>query len=112
MPAQIASDSFTFQGTTLETAPEALGPLRRSDDALGDFTELRHRMQQDGYLFLPGLLHRNEILSARSEIARRLADDGLLHESYPIADCIAAPAAQVNFMAEVARDNPRLDAVL
>ena len=112
MPAQIAPDSFTFQGTTLETAPEALGPLRRSDDALGDFTELRHRMQQDGYLFLPGLLHRNEILSARSEIARRLADAGLLHESYPIADCIAAPAAQVNFMAEVARDNPRLDAVL
>jgi len=35
MQAKIAQDTFTFQGSSLETAPEALGELRRSDDAHG-----------------------------------------------------------------------------
>ena len=109
---RVIPDSFTFQGAALETAPDALGALRRSDDACGDYAELRQRMQEDGYLFLPGLLDREAVLTARRAVAQRLADAGLLDPRRPVADCIAAADARVGFMAEVARDNPALDAVL
>lgn len=112
MDQQNTDDSFTFQGAALETAPTALGELRRSDDAAGDFAELRRRMQEDGYLFLPGLLDREAVIAARHQVAQRLAAADLLDPSYPIADCIAAPEAKVGFMASVAKDNPELDAVL
>ncbi|MDE0965561.1 MAG: phytanoyl-CoA dioxygenase family protein [Candidatus Latescibacteria bacterium] len=112
MQAKIAQDTFTFQGSSLETAPEALGELRHSDDAHGDYAELRRRMQEDGYLFLPGLLDREAVLTARREIAQRLADAGHLHPDHPSEACIAAPGARIDFLASVAQDNPQLDAVL
>ena len=109
---QVAADSFTFRGSSLETAPDALGALRRSEDAAGDFHELRRRMQEDGYLFLPGYLDRQAVIEARREVAHRLAAAGLLDDSHPAEACIAAPGKGVGFMAELARDNPALDAVL
>ena len=112
MQTQIAPDTFTFQGNSLETTPDALGELRRSDDASGDFAELRRRMQEDGYLYLPGLLDREAVVAARREIAQRLADAGFLHPDRPSEACIATPGARIDFLASVAKDNPPLDKVL
>ncbi len=112
MDTSAVADSFTFKGAELEATPSALGTLRCSDDASGDYDELRRRMQEDGYLFMPGLLDREAVLEARREVARRLAEAGLLDPTRPVEECIAAPEAEVGFMAEVARDNPQLDAVL
>ena len=112
MDTSAVVDSFTFKGVELEATPSALGTLRCSDDASGDYAALRQRMQEDGYLFMPGLLDREAVLEARHEVARRLAEAGLLDPTRPVEECIAAAGAEVGFMAEVARDNPQLDAVL
>ncbi|MBR46297.1 MAG: phytanoyl-CoA dioxygenase [Rhodospirillaceae bacterium] len=112
MDTSAVADSFTFKGVELEATPSALGTLRCSDDASGDYAALRQRMQEDGYLFMPGLLDREAVLEARHEVARRLAEAGLLDPTRPVEECIAAAGAEVGFMAEVARDNPQLDAVL
>ncbi|NKB69905.1 MAG: phytanoyl-CoA dioxygenase [Candidatus Latescibacteria bacterium] len=104
--------TFTFHEAPLETAPQALAPLRRSDDAADDFSELRRRMHQDGYLFLPGHLDRQGVLAARHTVTQRLADTGLLAPDRPTIDCIAAANTQTGFMAELAQDNPELDRVL
>ena len=112
MDTSAVADSFTFKGVELEATPSALGTLRCSDDASGNYAALRQRMQEDGYLFMPGLLDREAVLEARHEVARRLAEAGLLDPTRPVEECIAAAGAEVGFMAEVARDNPQLDAVL
>ena len=112
MDTSAVADSFTFKGVELEATPSALGTLRCSDDASGDYAALRQRMQEDGYLFMPGLLDREAVLEARHEVARRLAEVGLLDPTRPVEECIAAAGAEVGFMAEVARDNSQLDAVL
>ena len=59
------AETFTFKGEALETAPAAVGALRRSDEAVGDVDELRRRMQEDGFLFMPGLLNRDQVVAAR-----------------------------------------------
>ena len=112
MKLQIASDTFTFDGAALETGAETLGQLRRSDDAAYDYDELRRRMAADGYLYLPGQLDRDEVITARHAVARRLADANLLAPSRPVEDCIAGEGVRVGCMAEVARDNPELDKAL
>jgi ectoine hydroxylase-related dioxygenase (phytanoyl-CoA dioxygenase family) len=106
------ADRFTFSGGPLETAAAALGPLRRSDDAAGDFDELRRRMDKDGYLFMPGLLVRDQVAAARKRVAQKMATAGFLAEGRPVEECVAAPGAEINFMPEAARENPELEAVL
>ena len=108
----IVSKPFTFQGQQLEIQPSALGDLRRSDDVADDFSTLKQRMEEDGYLFLPGYLNRDAVVAARLQVAQRLAEAGLLDPRHPLEACIAAPGAQVDFMAEVTHNNPALDEVL
>ncbi|MGN6697619.1 MAG: phytanoyl-CoA dioxygenase family protein, partial [Thermomicrobiales bacterium] len=64
------------RGVVLDTAPSALGELRRSDDVAGDFPTLRRRFAEDGYLYLPGYLDRAAVLAARGAIAEHLAAAG------------------------------------
>ena len=103
---------ITYKGDPLDTSARAYGELRRSDDAAGDVEELRHRMEEDGYLFLPGLLDRDQVLAARHTVAERFAAEGMLAEGHPIDDCIAGPGVHVGFRADVAADNAALDRVL
>lgn len=106
------SAMFTFAGRGLDTASNALGPLRRSDDAAEDYAELRRRMEEDGYLFLPGLLRRGEVAEARRRVAEKLQAAGLLLLGSDPEACLAAPDAGINFMPEAAKDNPELMRVL
>ena len=63
-----------------------IGPLRRSP-ADGDPAELNRRLDEDGYLFLPGALDPDLVLAARREVFGRLAAVGEIRE--PAADGIA-----------------------
>lgn len=60
--------------------PEHLGLLKDSSHLLDDPEAMRQRMEQEGYLFLPGCLDRDEVLDARREMLRRLAASGYLAE--------------------------------
>ena len=63
---------LTYLGRIVDTSPSSFGELRSSNDVLQDPVALNGRMAEDGYLFLPGLLNREEVLAAREEILKRL----------------------------------------
>ena len=107
---------LTYGGNALDM--EQVGLLRRSDDALHDRDELHRRMREDGYLFLPGLLDRNQVIEARRELCDRLFKAGMLDYAHPAMECVAAPQAQIDaaatrpFMPQLARDNAPLAKVI
>lgn len=75
---QVTATPPTAAGRPLDTDSGAFGELRASDDAEHDAAELRRRLDADGYLFLPGYLHRADVLAARRELLDRLSQLGWL----------------------------------
>src|SRR5690242_19099481 len=76
-------------GVPLNTGPDVFGLLNNSSDAIDSTDELRERMRRDGYLFLPGYLNRDEVLEARREVTRRLAEQGCLEDRSDPMDSVA-----------------------
>ncbi|KAJ4289644.1 hypothetical protein N0V90_010973 [Kalmusia sp. IMI 367209] len=58
-------------------SPEQVGPLRQSSPDM-PVEELRRRYREDGYVFLKGLLPRDDVLKARQEYFEMLAPSGVL----------------------------------
>jgi hypothetical protein len=88
--------TLTTQDLPLDTSEAALGDLRNSTELVNDPEALRERMREDGYLFLRGYLDADEVLAARAEITRRLADLGALDESYPAIEAIGRPGGKAD----------------
>jgi hypothetical protein len=103
---------LTARGLELDLTPEAFGLLRASSQIANDAAALRARMQEDGYLFLPGLLDREEVLTARRVITGRLAAEGHLDPDHPELDAVARPGVQMTFRPDLALHNPPLDEIL
>lgn len=104
---------LTYRGEVMDAGADSLGELRRSDDAVTDMGELHRRMTQDGYLYLPGQLDRDQVLEARAEVLRRLTAQGVVDdESHPLMEGVVRPGKTVAFAPELARDNPPLMRVL
>ncbi len=87
---------LTALGKELDISPDAFGWLRRSAiDLVDDAPSLRARLQEDGYLYLPGYLNRDEVLAARHAAiggghnpALDLADARLQSEREVIAEAL------------------------
>jgi hypothetical protein len=103
---------LTYRGRTLDTSPTRLGALRDSRDILDDPAALRRRAEEDGYLFLPKLLDRGEVLAAGEEIMRRLGAGGWLDPAFPVQDGIPGPDVKSGFVPGLARDNEALEKVI
>ncbi|MBT3342282.1 MAG: phytanoyl-CoA dioxygenase [Gemmatimonadetes bacterium] len=104
---------LTYSGDSLETDADSLGELRRSDDIAHDAEGLQERMAQDGYLFLPGLLDRSQVMDARKEVLRRLASQGIVDDvDHELMDGIVREDASVSFAPDLARDNAELTRVV
>jgi len=100
-------------GQELDTSPEAFGFLRETDPALvSDGDLLRTRLDEDGYLYLPGLLDREAILEARTSILKRAEEEGLLDPAYPLEDGIMRENAAPYLRPAYAEDNAPLMRVL
>ncbi len=69
-------------------------------------------MKQDGYLYLPGYLNRQEVLAARAVITERLAAQGFLNPRAPIGDAVARPGADIMFQPDLALNNAPLQQLL
>jgi len=83
-------------GYELDCRSEAFGYLRDSSDLLSQPEQLRLRMQEDGYLYLRGLLNPQWVWQARFEIAAQLAAEGCLAVGSPMMDCIARPGLTID----------------
>jgi hypothetical protein len=99
-------------GVQLQTNPQVFGLLRDSSDAIDSIESLRARMASDGYLYLPGYLNRDEVLDARREVTRRLAEQGCLDASRDPMEAVAAENYADKFRPDVARKNAALEKVL
>ena len=64
-------------------------PMQASTDLLGDADALRARFQQDSYLYLPGLLDRDRVLSLRRDIVEVLAARGWLRNDEYLMNAIS-----------------------
>jgi hypothetical protein len=113
MPVINAMPELVSTGEPLDPGEEALAWLRDSSAIVDDAAALRERMKEDGYLFLPGLLNRDEVLAARAEVIRRLAGAGYLDPAYPAEAVIASPTNRNGFLPELlCKGNEPLQRVL
>ncbi|AWT59111.1 MAG: 1-deoxypentalenic acid 11-beta-hydroxylase [Candidatus Moanabacter tarae] len=107
---------LTYNGNRLGYSSVDIGELKSSIDALEDRDELHRRMAENGYLYLPGLLHKDEVLAAREEIMKRLMEYGKLDPTYPVIEGVAHPKTETktidSFMPHLALNNPPLDQVI
>ncbi len=103
---------LTANHLDIDLSPDKFGFFESSAHLLNDPAALRERMAAEGYLFMPGILDRDEVLRARRVCVERLVERGLLDLQHDPMDCVAAPDANVAFMPELARDNAPLMRVL
>jgi hypothetical protein len=103
---------LTSSGFQLETTPDCFGMLRASADCLDDTALLVQRLDDDGYLFLPGYLDRDQVLAARQSTLAKLAAAGVLHPDYPVLDGVLQPGARLPSSHNLALDNPPLMTLL
>ena len=60
------------------TAGGRIGRMRRtSPDASGE--ELRTRMAEDGYVYLPGLFRREDVLAAQRPMTQAMVEAGIVN---------------------------------
>lgn len=93
---------LTAGGIELDLEPSVFGWLRESQDLLEDMDALRARMEEDGYLFLPGFFDRSSVREVRRRICAVLAEDGLLDPEFPVEEARARPGIELYFRPDIA----------
>jgi len=93
----LAANDLILQarGYPLSMSPDAFGWLTDSSALRDDFPRLHARLEEDGYLFLPGFHDREPVLRARTVVTDRLARGGFLDPAYPTLEAVAAPRLKV-----------------
>ncbi|GIK71760.1 MAG: phytanoyl-CoA dioxygenase [Chloroflexota bacterium] len=75
---------LTSRGLALDNSPEAFGELLDSSDIADNPIAVKQRMDRDGYVYLPGFLNREDILSARKVVLETMAQNGDIDPSFPV----------------------------
>jgi Phytanoyl-CoA dioxygenase (PhyH) len=99
-------------GYELDFHPNAFGYLKDSSELIGIAEELRRRMFEDGYLYLPEFFNVKTVCQAQLEIAENLAAEGALLSEYAVADCVAKPGLNMSFRPDLALKSPTLQQLL
>lgn len=102
---------FSYQHE-LDATPEAFGGLRASADYLGQPAVLNQRLEEDGYLFIPGFFNRDLIQAARVSLTDRLAAEGALDPAFPAIEGMCRPGKALGYRGDLAKDNPAIDRVV
>lgn len=99
----VTPSTHTLSANGIELEPGSLGELADSSALLGDSRALKARMSADGYLFMRGLLPRQQVLDARSEILLQYATigeiDSINHSHMEAIGSAHSFAHQVNLRA-------------
>jgi Phytanoyl-CoA dioxygenase (PhyH) len=67
-------------------------PFTNSSHLIPDGAALAARMQRDGYLFLPGLLPRDDVTAVQRQVGEIARDAGWLRRDQPVDAAIAEPS--------------------
>ena len=87
-----------FGKQELEYPSAIFGDLRRTAVTDGP-DDLRDRLSADGYLYLPGLLPRERVMTARERVLRHMGDRDVLKDGTPVLDGVMPKGGKsVNMM--------------
>jgi len=105
----VASPSIklTFLERELDTSPDAFGLMRSSIDLVDNVEAMRHRLEEEGYVYLPGYLDRDEVMAARAVMCEKLRAMGAIDPDRPANEAIYRDGLG-RIMPELAEDNPSL----
>ena len=92
--AQLVPGAPAARGRPLDLSEDAFGWLRPSDSLTADPEALQARLEQDGYLFVPGVLDREAVRAGRLELLARVQAAGALDPAYPMEDGVLRPGAE------------------
>ena len=80
---------LTAFNKNLSNKPDRLGKLYKSNPN-EEISILRKRFSQNGYLYLKGLLNKDDVISFREWVFKNLKGTGLLQENYDFKYGIAS----------------------
>lgn len=99
-------------GQPLDTSPECFGWLRESTFDGENSADLRERLNNDGYLFLRGLLDPERVSEVRREVFRRLAREGKLAPDSPLMEGVPKAGEEFKGIPSLTRNNGPLETLL
>jgi hypothetical protein len=88
--------AFEPQSRGYSLDQKELGQLADSSSLVDQPEALRRRVEEDGYLFLPGFFRRVDVLAARQVVTDRLMTNGFLDPDHPAIEGIVADVKIVN----------------
>ncbi len=104
---------LTALGHALPPDPAHFGELRSSSDLLGRGEALRARLEEDGYLYIPGFFAREDIFSVRANLTDLLAAQGCLDAARPSFEAVVNPDLRgKRFEAHLPQANPGVDGIV
>ncbi|MEZ4706550.1 MAG: phytanoyl-CoA dioxygenase family protein [Caldilineaceae bacterium] len=103
---------LTSAHKALEMTPATFGELYDCTPLLDDTVALRRHMAEEGYLYLRGVLNRDDLLAARRSMLEKLAAEGHVDLTHPLMEGKAAPETRVAFKPELAVKNPLVHKVV
>jgi len=103
---------LTSLGEELNLADDAFGWFQSSDDLLDDPAAMRRRLEEEGYLYIPGYLDLELVNEARERLLQQLDDLGMVDRDYPISDGIAKQPWQGRSCHHLIHENEPLQLLL
>lgn len=85
------------QGYEIDTSSTTFGELRDSSDSVDDVEALHDRMSEDGYLFLPGYLNRDDVMAARRNLLERIDGAGGLRDDADLMNGVLRNRTPIRF---------------
>ena len=82
------------RGRALDGSGAAFGWLRPSDALIGHPEALAARLEEDGYLFLPGALDREAVRAGRMDLLGRVHAMGALDPTHPVEEGVLRPGVE------------------
>lgn len=73
---------------------------------------MRARMEEDGYLFVPGFLPRQDVVRARESVLEALRDEGALDPAEDWRAAVARPGLDMAFRPDLANANSAVTSLL
>ena len=92
---------LTSNGIPLDTASDAFGELRESNDLLNDMPALRERMAEDGYLLLRDYLDQEWVMDARRSVLEVLDEHEMIDENHSLMEARAARSDNGKFRSAI-----------
>lgn len=104
---------FISRGLELDTGKQDFAELRSSNDLLGDFSDLRKRLDEDGYLLLRNFHDPNVVQKAQECVMEYLLNSGCINTNYPISDRVASDnVINGGFIGNKLHDHPAIQEFL